>query len=89
MIFRYYFSVKKTSISYSSLPFSIAIQARAASSSISIAGSFFPSRNSRNAPPPVDMYEIFFSTLNFDTAAIVCSSDLNAYAIVSPPPAIE
>ena len=32
--------------------------AAARCSRISIAGSFLPSRNSRNAPPPVEMYEI-------------------------------
>ena len=47
------FLIKKKS--YNSLACSIAVQARAASSRISIAGSFLPSRNSRKAPPPVDI----------------------------------
>src|SRR5690606_15189726 len=42
------------------------------------AGSLRPSRNSRNAPPAVDMYEMPSATPNLLIAAIV-----------SPPPAIE
>ena len=50
----------------------------ARASSAATAGSSLPSRNSRNAPPPVEMYEILSSTPYFSIAASV-----------SPPPAIE
>src|SRR4029077_20171208 len=50
----------------------------ARASSAATAGSFMPSRNSRNAPPPVEMYEILSATPYFSIAASV-----------SPPPAIE
>ena len=43
-----------------------------------MAGNFFPSTNSKKAPPAVDMYEIFFSIPKASIAAIV-----------SPPPANE
>ena len=47
-------------------------------SNVATAGSFLPSRNSRNAPPPVEMYEMRSPTPNCSIAASV-----------SPPPAIE
>src|SRR6185503_12446801 len=53
-------------------------QRPARSSSVATAGSFLPSRNSRNAPPPVEMYEMSPPTPNCSIAASV-----------SPPPAIE
>jgi hypothetical protein len=40
------------------------LAARARSSSTATAGSFLPSKNSRNAPPPVEMYEILSVTPN-------------------------
>src|SRR5690606_13025341 len=52
--------------------------ARARSSSTTTAGRRLPSRNSKKAPPPVEMYEMRSATLNCSTAASV-----------SPPPAIE
>ena len=47
-------------------------------SSISTAGSFLPSKNSKNAPPPVEIY---------DTLSLM--PYLSIAARVSPPPAIE
>src|SRR5690349_18270377 len=59
------------SVPNSYFPFALA-------SSIATAGSVFPSTNSRNAPPPVEIYEMPSSTPYFSIAASV-----------SPPPASE
>lgn len=57
---------------------SILTYALARASNISTAGSFLPSKNSKNAPPPVEIY---------DTLSAI--SYLSTAASVSPPPAIE
>ena len=43
-----------------------------------ITGDFFPSKNSKKAPPAVEIYDIRSETLNFSIEAMV-----------SPPPATE